>query len=76
MNKTAKNIIIVLAIVALAAVAYVMLNTREQRTVGEKIDDAVGQLDNGVDNAARELEDRTPAEKIEDAVEDATDSNQ
>lgn len=74
MSKNAKNILIAVVIVVLAALAYVVMTTPEQRTVGEKVEDAVGELDNGIDNAARELEDRTPAEKVEDAVEDATDS--
>ncbi len=76
MSKNAKNIVIAVVIVVVAALAYVVMTTPEQRTAGETIEDAVGELDNGVDNAARELEDRTPAEKVEDAVEDATDSNQ
>jgi len=49
------------------------LNAPDRRTPGEKVGDAIGQLDNGVDNAARELEDRTPAERGADAIRDATD---
>ncbi len=65
------KIMTIIAIVAVVILAYFVLNTREDRTVGQKMSDAVEQLDNGVDNAARELQDRTPAEKIKDAVDDA-----
>jgi len=59
-----------LAIVA-AIVAWQVLTMPDQRTTGEKIGDAVDALPDGVDKAARQLEDRTPGEKLGDAVEDA-----
>jgi hypothetical protein len=59
-----------LAIVA-AIVAWQVLTMPDQRTAGEKIGDAVDALPDGVDKAARQLEDRTPGEKLGDAVEDA-----
>lgn len=61
-------------VVVIVVMAYMMMNTREDKSIGQKMDDAIGQLDNGVDNAARELENRTPAEKVVDEVKDATDS--
>jgi len=76
MNSKNTQIIIAVIVVALIGfVAYGAMNTPEQRSPGEKIGDAIDQLDNGVDNAARELEDRTPAERIKDEVNDATDGN-
>lgn len=76
MSKTTKNFMIIAAIVIIAALAYTVMTTRENRTMGEKLDAAVEKLDDGgVDDAARELKDRTPAEKVEDAVKDATDSD-
>ncbi len=73
-----KNIPIILGVVVIALlgfVAYGALNTPDQRSPGEKVGDAIDQLDNGVDNAARELEDRTPVERIKDDIDDATDSS-
>jgi hypothetical protein len=74
MSKGTKIIIAVLVVIALA-VGYIALNTPEQRTAGEKIGDAIDNLDEGFDDAARELEDRSPVEKMGDALEDATDGN-
>lgn len=73
--KDTKQILIAIIVVVALVLGYSAMTTRENRTVGEKVDAAVGQLDNGVDNAARELKDRTPAEKVGDAIEDATDKN-
>lgn len=74
--KDTKAILLTIVVIVALIIGYAAMTTRENRTVGEKVSDAVGQLDNGVDNAARELKDRTPAEKVGDAIEDATDSNE
>jgi hypothetical protein len=76
MSNTNTNVIIGVLIVAVVAVAgYAMLTMPDQRSTGDRIGDAVDQLDNGLDDAARELEDRTPAERIRDDINDATDGN-
>ncbi len=74
MNKN-NTIVAVLVVVVVALVGYFVLTMPDRRTGGEKIGDAIGQLEqgNGVDNAARELQDRTPGERVKDAVNDATD---
>ncbi len=64
---------VVIAVVAVGA--YAMLTTPDDRTAGEHISDAADNLDEGLDDAARELENRTPAERIGDEVEDATDGD-
>lgn len=74
-NDSMKNLILVIAVIAIGAGVYTVMTTREDRTLGQKIDAATDQLDNGVDNAARELQDRTPAERIKDDIKDATDSD-
>lgn len=51
---------------------YAVLTKPDQRNGFEKVGDAVSELPNGADNAARELEDRTPGERIVDDVKDAT----
>ncbi len=59
-------------VVLVAALGYFVLTAPDRRTPGEKINDAFNELPKGIDNAARQLEDRTPAEKIADAAKDAT----
>ena len=63
------------ALVVVIVLAIGFLTMPDQRTGNEKLGDAVGNLDEGVDDAARELEDRTPAERISDEWEDATDGD-
>ncbi len=75
-TKNTQTILLIVAGVVIAVGAVFFLTAPDERTLGEKANDAVEQLDNGVDNAAREFEDRTPAERIRDDVEDATDSNE
>jgi short subunit fatty acids transporter len=70
-----KNVIIAVVVVLLLVVGYMVMNAPDQRSTGEQIGDAVGKLDEGVDDAARELEDRTPAERISDDIKDATDGS-
>ncbi len=59
--------------VIVVVVGISLLNAPDQRNAGEKISDAINELPNGVDKAARQLEDRTPGEKLGDVVEDAGD---
>ncbi|HVY13492.1 MAG TPA: hypothetical protein VHB73_08025 [Alphaproteobacteria bacterium] len=71
-NNTSRMLLIaILAVVALG-VGYYVLNMPDQRTGAQHIGDAIGELPNGVDKAARELKDRTPAQKIGDEIKDAT----
>ncbi|MCC7305155.1 MAG: hypothetical protein IT558_02735 [Alphaproteobacteria bacterium] len=75
MNRNTTIIIVTLLVLVLGFAAFNALNAPDTRSPGEKLGDAVDQLDNGVDNAARELEDRTPAERIKDDINDATDND-
>ena len=75
MNKTLQIILGALAIIVIAGGAWAYLTQPDDRTVGEHLSDAVNKLDEGVDDAARELEDRTPAERISDEYKDATDGD-
>lgn len=74
MKTDAKSLAIVFGIVAIAGLSYIALTTPEHRTPGQKIGDAIDHLDNGLDDAARQLKDRSPAEKMKDELKDATDS--
>lgn len=65
---------LILAAVLIIA-GFMVLNAPDRRSTNEKIGDAIGKLDEGVDDAARELEDRTPAERMKDEINDATDGN-
>lgn len=68
-----KALITILIVILVGVAGYYVLTMPDQRSGTEKVGDAIGSLDQGVDNAARELEDRTPAERIGDSVRDATD---
>ncbi len=74
MTSNSKTILGVIIAVIIVAVGFMYLNKPDQRTGFEKVGDAVSELPNGVDNAARELEDRTPGERIKDDVKDAVDA--
>lgn len=73
MNKN-NTIVVVLVVAVVALVGYFVMTMPDRRSGGEKIGDAITEIENGngIDNAARELEDRTPAERAKDAVNDAT----
>ena len=73
-NKSNNNYFITaLGLIVVAGIGYYILTAPDNRTAGDKIGDAINELPNGVDKAARQLEDRTPAEKLGDAAEDAGD---
>ena len=67
-----KAIIGVIVAVLVIAAGYMYLNKPDDRNGFEKVGDAVSELPNGADNAARELQDRTPGQKLKDEVKDAT----
>ena len=53
-----------------AVLGYYTLNAPDNRDPAQKIGDAVNELHNGPDKAARQLENRTPGDKLEDAAKD------
>jgi hypothetical protein len=66
--------LLILSLVAITGlVGYSLLNAPDKRSGGDKIGDAINELPNGIDKAARQLEDRTPADKLKDAAQDAGD---
>ncbi len=69
-SSQTRTILITIAVLIMIMIGYSVMTTPDQRDVGQKIDDAIDELPNGIDKAARELEDRTPAEKMEDAAGD------
>ena len=72
-NAQNKSLLALVAIVIVGALAWGLLTMPDRRSTGQKIGDAVDALPQGVDKAARQLEDRTPGEKLGDAVKDAGD---
>jgi hypothetical protein len=64
--------VLLLAILAMLilGLGFSVMNMPDQRTPGQKIGDAIGSLGDGVDRAARQLQDRTPAQKLHDAGQD------
>jgi hypothetical protein len=73
-NKpTATYLLIAVVIVSISIIGYNVLNAPDRRDATTRISDAVDELPNGINKAARQLESRTPAEKIEDAAHDMGD---
>jgi len=72
MSQTYNNKIlpIALVIIVLLVVGYFMLTQPDQRTEMQKMGDAIEALPDGVDKAARQLEERTPGEKLNDVAKD------
>ncbi len=68
--STGKFVIYAILIIVIAVAAFTVLNAPDNRNTAERVGDAVKELPNGVDNAARQLKDRTTAEKLGDAVDD------
>ncbi len=66
-----RNILIVAAVAVILVIGYSLLYAPDRRTDGQKISDAIHELPQGADKAARQLEDRTPADKLKDAASDA-----
>jgi hypothetical protein len=72
-HSLGKYILVLGLIAVFGLVTYSVLNAPDRRSTGTKIGDAINELPNGVDKAARQLENRTPADKLNDAAKDATD---
>ena len=72
MNGIQNTTLIPMAVIAfiVAIIGYYVLNTPDQRDPGQKIGDAINELHNGPEKAARQLENRTPGDKLKDAVKD------
>ncbi len=70
MSFNAKIIPVVVAGLIVAVIGYYVLNAPDNRNPAQRISDAAGELHNGPDKAARQLESRTPGDKLQDAVED------
>jgi hypothetical protein len=62
MNFNSRTFFGMLAILAVVLLAYIAMNTRENRSLGDKVADVVN-----------ELQDRTPVEKIQDEIDQHTD---
>ncbi|MGE3479587.1 MAG: hypothetical protein AB7G80_08960 [Dongiaceae bacterium] len=68
--KDNRALIAALVIVVIAILGYLFLTQPDRRTTGERVGDAVEQLSDGVNDAGRELQDRTPAERLRDNAEE------
>ena len=74
-QKSTNFMIFALVVVVVGAIGYGLATMPDERSPSEHLGDAVSQLDEGVDDAARELEKRTPFERAADEFEDATDGS-
>src|SRR5579859_3563318 len=74
MSSSVRKILALVVLVIVIFLAYGFLTKPDHRGVGQKVDDAINALPQGMDKASRQLEDRTPGQKIGDAIRDAGDS--
>lgn len=65
-----QTVLVIVAIIILGGLGYYAFNGADHRTTAEHVGDAISNLPNGVDRAAKELENKTPAEKIGDKIKD------
>ena len=70
MNKNLKILISFLIIITLGVIGWGFLTMPDNRSTGQRVGQAIDELPNGVDKAAKKLESRTPGEKIGDAIKD------
>jgi cell division protein FtsN len=70
MNFNGKLIPAVVVGLLVAVIGYYVLSAPDNRNPVQKVGDAISELPNGPEKAARELESRTPGDKLKDAVED------
>lgn len=71
MKKKSNAIVIIFLIIAAAAggaFGYKMLNKPDERKAGDKLQDAMLELQKGMDNAAKQLGERTQGDEIKDAT--------
>lgn len=65
--------LLIVVVIAVAIIISMFLNAPDRRTPSERLNDAVEELSEGVNDAGRELKPRTPREKLEDEAEDLRD---
>lgn len=70
-NNSTKYLMFWGVVLLIGVVGYYVLNAPDRRNSGEKVGDAINELSKGVDKAARQLQDRSPADKLNDAARDA-----
>jgi len=73
-NNRNNGLITLIIFIVIAVALYGILTMPDNRTGTERLGDAIHELPQGVDKAARQLEDRTPGEKVGDAVKDIGDN--
>ena len=73
MDEKYRGLLVIVAIIIAAILAYGVLNMKDNRNGAERIGDAIHELPQGLDKAERQLEDRSPGQKLGDTVKDAGD---
>ncbi|MDR3449557.1 MAG: hypothetical protein P4M15_07410 [Alphaproteobacteria bacterium] len=69
MQPVSRNLMIFVAVVIVAFLAYGVLTMKDNRTLPDRVGDAVHALPN-LDKASEKLEDQTPGQKLGDAIKD------
>ncbi len=66
-----RGLIAVVVLVLLGVLAYGFLTKPDQRSLTDRVGDAIHALPQGADKASEQLQDRTPGQKLGDSVKDA-----
>lgn len=74
MTKNTKIIIGVLVVILIAGAGYMAMNKADESSFGETLEDAAGEISDGIDDAVSELEGSAPAEEVQDKIEDAAET--
>ena len=61
-------VIVVIAAAVAAAIAYWVMTMPDRRTPGEKMDDAIGDINHGFDKASHDLQYQTTGQKLGDKI--------
>ena len=68
------NLLTTVVLITIFLVGYYIWNAPDKRNFSNKVEDAIHELPNGGEKAARQMKDRTPGKKLQDTAEDAVDN--
>jgi len=70
-NQSAAPFVYILLVIAIGIAGYYMLTAPDEHNGVQKLGDAIHELPEGADNAARELKSRTPLQRMGDGIDDS-----
>ena len=70
-SDISRSVLTVAVVLLLVFLGYTVLTLPDHRGFGDRVDDALHALPQGVDKASEKFEDRTPGQKLGDDIKDA-----